>query len=45
MSDDAYCLMLVNRALSRSDAELFGHRVQYQIRARQLAERIISAGL
>ncbi len=44
MSDDAYCLYLVRRALTRSDAELRGYRAVYEVRARQLAERIISSG-
>ncbi|MCA8050903.1 hypothetical protein [Burkholderia arboris] len=44
MSDDAYCLYLVRRALARSDEELRGYRGVYEVRARQLAERIISSG-
>ncbi|MXN76416.1 hypothetical protein GR157_16920 [Burkholderia sp. 4701] len=45
MSDDAYFLLLMRRALARDDVELFGHRALYTARARQLAARIISAGL
>ena len=44
MSDDAYCLYLMRRALARNDAEFFGHRAVYEARARQLAGRIISGG-
>jgi hypothetical protein len=42
MSDDAYCLYLMRRALARDDAELCGHRAVYEARARQLAGRILS---
>lgn len=42
MSDDAYYLMLMKRALARTDAELFGNRSRYEERARQLAGRLLS---
>lgn len=42
MSDDAYCLLLMKRALLRTDAELFGNRARYEERARQLAGRLLS---
>jgi hypothetical protein len=45
MSDDAYCLILMCRALARNDAALFGYRAVYEARARQLAGRIISGGV
>lgn len=45
MSDDAYNLHLMARALRRSDAELFGHRARYSARQWQLAQRLIGAGL
>lgn len=42
MSDDAYCLMLMRRALSRSDTELFGFRARYEARLAALAARLLS---
>ena len=48
MSDHAYRLLLMKRALARSDAELFGHRPRYLEVARRLAalqpRRVISEG-
>lgn len=42
MSDDAYCLKLMRRALARSDAELFGHRARYEARLAVLVGRLLS---
>ncbi len=42
MSDDAYRLLLMTRALARSDAELFGLRPRYIEVARRLAARLLS---
>ncbi len=42
MSCDAYFLLLMKRALARTDAELFGHRARYEARARELAARLLS---
>lgn len=44
MSCDAYCLLLMKRALARTDAELFGNRARYDERARVLAARLIDPG-
>jgi hypothetical protein len=44
MSEDAYCLHLMRRALARTDAELFGHRARYEARQIELAQRLIGAG-
>lgn len=44
MSNDAYMLTMMQRALARSDAALFGNRHLYLARARVLAERIFSDG-
>lgn len=45
MSDDAFFLFLMCRALARSDAEVRAHRAVYETHARRLAGRIISAGM
>jgi len=45
MSSDAYFLLLMKRALARSDAALFGNRARYEQRARQLAARLLSTQL
>lgn len=42
MSDHAYRLALMNRALARSDAELFGHRQRYWDVAQRLAGELIA---
>ena len=42
MSDHAYRLLLMKRALARSDAELFGHRPRYLEVARRLAALLLS---
>ena len=45
MSDHAYRLLLMKRALARSDAELFGHRPRYLEVARRLAALLLSPDL
>ena len=45
MSDHAYRLLLMKRALARSDAELLGHRPRYLEVARRLAAFLLSAEL
>ena len=45
MSDNAYRLLLMKRALARSDAELFGHRPRYLEVARRLAALLLSTEL
>lgn len=45
MSCDAYFLLLMKRALARTDAELFGHRARYEARARELAARLLSTAI
>ena len=45
MSDTAYRLLLMKRALARSDAELFGHRPRYLEVARRLAALLLSTDL
>ncbi len=42
MSDQAYRLMLMKRALARSDAELFGQRPRSLEVARRLAALLLS---
>lgn len=42
MSCDAYFLLLMKRALARTDAELFHNRARYEERARALAARLLS---
>lgn len=42
MSDDAFCLALMRRALLRDDLELRGFRAVYDARARMLAARLIA---
>lgn len=42
MSCDAYFLLLMKRAMARSDSELFGGRARYEDRARELAARLLS---
>lgn len=42
MSNDAYCLLLMRRALARSDAELFGFRARYEARLAVLVARIFA---
>ncbi|WP_293196000.1 hypothetical protein [Ottowia sp.] len=42
MSDDAYRMGLMQRALRRSDEELFGHRQRYVEVAQRLAARLLS---
>ena len=42
MSDDAYRMFLMQRALARTDAELFGHRQCYIEVAQRLAARLLS---
>lgn len=42
MSDDAYCLLLMKRALARSDADLFGLRHRYEARLAVLVARIFA---
>jgi hypothetical protein len=44
MSDTAYRLLRMKRALARGDAELFGHRPRYLAVARRLAALLLSAG-
>ena len=41
MGCDAHDLLLMKRALARSDAELFGHRARYEARVRVLAARLL----
>ena len=45
MSDNAFRLLLMKRALARSDAELFGHRPRYLEVARRLAALLLSTEL
>ena len=45
MSDHAYRLLLMKRALARSDAELFGQRPRYLEVARRLAALLLSTEL
>ena len=45
MSDHAYRLLLMKRALARSDAELLGHRPRYLEVARRLAALLLSTEL
>ena len=45
MSDTAYRLLLMKRALARSDAELFGHRPRYLEVVRRLAALLLSTDL
>ena len=49
MSDHAYRLLLMKRALARSDAELFGHRPRYlevaSTLAMTLCEPVSSPGI
>jgi hypothetical protein len=42
MSNDAYRIVLMNRALARSDAELHGFRANYEAVARSIAARLIA---
>ena len=42
MSEAAYRMMLMQRALARSDAELFGHRQRYIEAAQRLAAQLPS---
>ena len=42
MSDHAYRLILMKRALARSDAELFGQRPRYLEVAKRLAALLLS---
>lgn len=42
MSNDAYRIQMMKRALSRSDAELHGFRANYEAVARRLAARLIA---
>lgn len=42
MSCEAYRLTLMQRALARSDAELFGNRQRYLDVAKRLAQRLLS---
>lgn len=42
MSEDAYRIGLMQRALNRSDAELFGNRQRYIETAQRLAGRLLS---
>lgn len=42
MSNDAYRLSLMRRALARSDEELFGNRHRYFEVAQRLAARLIA---
>ncbi|AJZ56897.1 hypothetical protein OI25_7213 [Paraburkholderia fungorum] len=42
MSDHAYRLALMKRALLRTDAELFGHRDRYRSVAQRLARDLIA---
>ena len=42
MSDTAFRLLLMKRALARGDAELFGHRPRYLEVARRLAALLLS---
>lgn len=45
MSNDAYCLHLMNRALARPASEVHPtRRPFYEARRQQLVERIIGAG-
>lgn len=41
MSCDAYDLLLMKRALARTDEALFGNRARYEARARVLAARLL----
>ena len=45
MSDYAYRLLLMKRALARSDAELFGHRPRYLEVVGRLAALLLSTEL
>ena len=45
MSDHAFRLLLMKRALARSDAELFGHRPRYHEVARRLAALLLCTEL
>ena len=45
MSDHPYRLLLVKRALARSDVELFGHRPRHLEVARRLAALLLSTDL
>ena len=45
MSNEAYRLLLIKRALARSDAELFGHRSRYLEVARRLAALLLATDL
>jgi len=45
MSDHAYRLLLIKRALARSDVELFGQRPRYLEVARRLAALLLSTEL
>ena len=42
MSEHAYRMMLMKRALARSDAELFGQRPRYLEVAKRLAALLLS---
>lgn len=42
MSDDAYRILLMKRAMTRSDAELFGNRARYEAVAKQCGARLIA---
>lgn len=42
MSDDAYRLSIMRRALARSDAERFGNRHRYLEVAQRVAARLIA---
>lgn len=42
MSDHAYRLLLMKRAMTRSDAELFGHRQRYWDVAQRLATDLLA---
>ncbi|WP_224005219.1 hypothetical protein [Paraburkholderia tropica] len=42
MSDDAYRLGLMLRAMARTDAELFGNRSRYEAVALRCAARLIA---
>lgn len=42
MSDEAFRMQLMKRALQRSDAELFGYRQRYIDVARRLAATLLS---
>ena len=43
MSETAHLLLIMKRALARSDAELYGRRALYEARARQLTARLFNA--